>query len=130
MVKYVYTEDAPAPFSDYSQAVEVPAGKRLVSISGQVGVAPDGALAATEQGQHEQCWRNILAILKEVGMSADDLVDVSGFVTGASGISMFRTVRDRFLGDAKPASTLLIVAGLANPEWMVEITVTAAGNQT
>ena len=38
------TDKAPAPFSNYSQAVEIPAGARIVTVSGQVGVHPNGEL--------------------------------------------------------------------------------------
>ena len=126
MVTYIDTDKAPAPFSAYSQAVAVPAGARSLHVSGQVGVSPDGRLADGEEAQHEQCWRNILAILEADGMGPGDLVHVHGYITSPSGIPLFRKVRDRMIGGARPASTLLIVAGLADPSWLVEIGAIAA----
>ena len=41
----ISTRDAPAPFSHYSQAIEIEPGKRIVQISGQIGAYPDGTLA-------------------------------------------------------------------------------------
>jgi enamine deaminase RidA (YjgF/YER057c/UK114 family) len=127
MVRYLHTDTAPAPFSNYSQATAAPAGASLVYASGQVGVDMEGALAATEEAQHEQTWRNILAILEAHGLDADDILEVHGYVTGESGVPLFRKVRDAMLDGAKPASTLLIISGLANPDWKVEISVVAAG---
>lgn len=128
MVRYLHTDDAPAPFSNYSQATAAAAGDGLVYVSGQVGVDRDGRLADTEEGQHEQCWRNILAILKAHGLGPQDILDVRGYVTGPDGVPLYRSVRDRMLDGARPASTLLIVSGLADPDWLVEISVVVAGN--
>lgn len=114
------------PFSAYSHGVEVPAGARWLYVSGQVGVAPDGSLAASGAAQHEQAWRNVLAILQAADMGPHDIVRVNGFVTRPEGVPVFREVRDRMLAGAEPASTLLVVAGLAHPDWLVEIEVVAA----
>ena len=127
MVKYLHTDDAPPPFSNYSQATSAPADASIVCVSGQVGVDLMGNLADTEEGQHEQTWRNILAILKASDLGPEDVLEVTGYVTGQSGVPIFRKVRDKMLGGAKPASTLLIISGLADPAWQVEISVTAAG---
>ena len=127
MVQQIQTDDAPPPFSNYSQATAVAADASLVFVSGQVGVTADGTLADGEAGQHEQCWRNILAILSAGGLGPDDILEVHGYVTGPNGVPLFRENRDRMLGGAKPASTLLIVSGLADPAWLVEISVVAAG---
>lgn len=126
MVKYLHTDTAPASFSNYSQAVEVAPGSRIISVSGQVGVDLDGNLAGTEAGQHEQTWANIFAILKAQGMGPDNIIDVTAYLTSQSGVPLYRQARDKALGNARPASTLLIVSGLADPAWKVEITVMAA----
>lgn len=128
MNKAVFTDDAPAPFSAYSQAVQIEAGSRLVHVSGQVGAAADGSLSGDEREQHEQCWRNILAILGAAGLGADDIVDVTGYLTSPAGVPIYRDVRDRMLDGARPASTVVIVAGLAGPQWKVEISVVAAAH--
>jgi enamine deaminase RidA (YjgF/YER057c/UK114 family) len=126
MIRHISTSDAPPPFSNYSQAVEVPPGYRLICISGQVGVDTSGNLAAGERAQHEQTWRNILAILASQGLGPADIVEVTAYVTSQSGVPIYREVRDGFLKGARPASTLLIISGLADPAWCVEIAVTAA----
>ncbi len=127
MIRYLHTDTAPAPFSNYSQAVEAPPGSRLIAVSGQVGVDPGGMLAATEAGQHEQTWRNIFSILEASGMGRENIIEVTAYLTAQSGVPIYREVRDRMLDGAKPASTLLIISGLADPAWKVEISVLAAG---
>ena len=117
--------DAP-PFSRYSLAVEAPASARWLHISGQVGVKPDGTVVQGAEGQIEAAWVNVLAILEACGMTAEDLVKVTVFLTRAEDTPLYRQVRDRMLKTARPASTLLIVKGLASPDWLVEIEAIAA----
>lgn len=123
-------EHAPAtvapPFSRYSLGMEVTGAERWLLLSGQVGVDPAGTLAEGAEAQIEQAWRNILAILAAAGMDAGNLVKVTVFLTRREDLAAYRTARDRMLGAAKPASTLLFVAGLADPAWLVEIEAVAA----
>ena len=115
------------PFSSYSHGVEAPAGVRWLHISGQVGVRPDGSLAVGPREQLEQTWRNLLAVLEGAGMGPRDLVKVTAFLTRPDEVPLYRETRDAVLKGAEPASTLLIVAGLAHPDWLVEIEAVAAG---
>lgn len=114
------------PFSRYSHAIEAPAGARWLHVSGQVGVKPDGALADGIEGQIEQAFLNIFAALHSAGMTKHDLVKLSVFLTDQQNVPAFRSIRDKLVLPAEPASTLLIVAGLARPEWQVEIEAIAA----
>jgi enamine deaminase RidA (YjgF/YER057c/UK114 family) len=115
-----------APFSRYSHGVEAPASARWLHVSGQVGVAPDGTVRQGAEAQIEQAWRNLLAILESAGMGPPDLVKVTTFLTDRSHLQVSRQIRDRMLQGAEPASTLLIVDGLASAEWLVEIEAIAA----
>jgi 2-iminobutanoate/2-iminopropanoate deaminase len=126
MPRHIETSDAPKPFSNYSQAVEVSAGGRLVHLAGQVGVTLDGQIPEDEYLQHELAWRHVLAILKSQGMSARNLIDCHVFITNPQSVGLYREVRDRMLEGAKPAATLLIVAGLADPRLKVEVAAVAA----
>src|SRR3546814_6025045 len=108
------------PFSRYSHGVEVDAARWLL-ISGQVGVDREGRLAEGAAAQMDQAWRNILAILDDAGMDAGNLVKITAYLTRRDDLKAFREMRDRHLTDVKPASTPLIVSGLADPGWLVEI---------
>src|SRR5216683_1762178 len=97
----------------YSLGAEVPQGAKLFYVSGQVGVDSRGKLQVGIDKQVEQVWKNI--------------VKVTTFLTDSRFIVPYRTVRDRFFPEPPyPASTLLIVAGLADPGMLVEIEVVAA----
>jgi enamine deaminase RidA (YjgF/YER057c/UK114 family) len=114
------------PASSYSHGIEVRPNARWLHISGQVGVAPDGTMRQGIEAQTEQCWANIRNILAAANMGVDDLVKLTTLLTSPAYIGPARAVRDRALGAARPASTLIIVAGLANPDYLVEIEAIAA----
>jgi enamine deaminase RidA (YjgF/YER057c/UK114 family) len=111
----------------YSLAAEVPAGTKLLFVSGQVGTDPKGKLAPDFEAQCEQVWKNIDAVLKEGGMGYKDIVKMTTFLTDSRFIPASRIARDKAIPAAPyPSSTLLIVQGLADPSMLVEIEVVAA----
>jgi enamine deaminase RidA (YjgF/YER057c/UK114 family) len=129
MAKRYNPDTIAPPLSRYSHAVEAPASARWLHISGQVGIKPDGELAEGLEAQMAQAWQNVLALLKAADMDRSDLVKVTAFLTPAGAdLALYRDVRDRSLGPAKPASTVVIVAGLAKPEYLVEIEAIAAAD--
>jgi enamine deaminase RidA (YjgF/YER057c/UK114 family) len=126
MLKRYNPKAVAAPFSRYSHGVEAPDNARWLHISGQVGVAPDGKVAAGAEAQIEQAWRNVLSVLGAAGLGPRDLVKVTTFLIDRADLQAARTVRERMLEGAEPASTLVFVAGLASPDWRVEIEAIAA----
>jgi enamine deaminase RidA (YjgF/YER057c/UK114 family) len=111
----------------YSLGAELPAGARVLYVSGQVGVDSRGKLQPTFEKQAAQVWKNIGQVLKSAGMTYKDMVKVTTFLTDARFVVPFRVVRDQFVPDPPyPSSTLLIVAGLADPAMLIEIEVVAA----
>ncbi|MEJ7932344.1 RidA family protein [Ramlibacter sp. AN1015] len=110
-----------APLGPYSQGVVAPAAGRWLHVAGQVGIRPDGSLAQGFEAQAEAAWQNLLNVLDAAGMDAGDLVKVTTFVTDAAQVKLLGPVRARFLGESRPASTLLVVPALAHPDWLVEV---------
>jgi 2-iminobutanoate/2-iminopropanoate deaminase len=126
MTKFHNPSNITRPLGKYSHGAEVPGNARWLAIAGQVGVKPDGAIA---EGIEEQCrtaYTNILAILADAGMDYGDVVKTTVFLTDPRFVEAYRKVRDELVGDYAPPSTLLIVAGLASPDLLVEIEATAA----
>jgi enamine deaminase RidA (YjgF/YER057c/UK114 family) len=115
-----------APLSNYAHAVEIPAAARRLYASGQLGILPDGTLAEGFEAQAKQAWNNIIAILQAAGMGVADIVKYTTFITQPDDIAANRAIRDQVLGDVRAASTLLVVAALASPKYLVEIEVVAA----
>ncbi len=109
------------PVGLYSQGIVAPAAGRWLFIAGQVGLQRDGTLGGSFQAQAQAAWENVAGVLAAAGMGPEDLVKVTTFLTDPAHLPRFGPVRAKFLGDARPASTLLIVAALARPEWLVEV---------
>ena len=115
------------PFSRYSHGIEVPPGQRLVFCSGQLGIAPDGAIPEDASAQAELCFSNIAAILAEAGMDLSSVVRINAYVTDRAHLPAYMEVRNRLFAEPYPASTLMVVSGFALPEFKVEVEVVAAG---
>jgi enamine deaminase RidA (YjgF/YER057c/UK114 family) len=127
MAKALTPKSIRPPFANYSHGVEVPAGKRLVLCSGQLGIGPDDVIPDDAGAQAELCFSNIAAILAESGLGLKDIVRINAYVTDRAHMKPYMEVRDRVVADPPPASTLVIVSGFTRPEFKVEIEVIAAG---
>lgn len=116
-----------APVGQYSHAVGVSPEARRVVLSGQVGVRPDGSVPEDAGEQAAQVVRNIQAVLTSEGLTAADIVKVTAYLTHRAVLPAWRAHRETLLGESDPASTLLLVAGLADPRFVIEVDVEAAG---
>ncbi len=115
-----------APFGPYSHAVEVPEGSRLLYVSGEVGVLPDGTVPAGIASQADAVWQNIIAILNDANMDIKDLVKITTYLTRSEDVPAAGAARAKYFGDARPGSATLIVNALVMPEWLIEIEAVAA----
>ena len=110
----------------YSDAVEVAANARWLFTAGTPGLALDGSLPKDIAGQAELAWRHILAMLAGADMTVFDLVKVTHYLLRAEDIAEYVKVRARHLGEARPASMLMIVPQLVRPEFLLEVEAIAA----
>lgn len=113
--------------TSYSLAAVIPAGARRVLVSGQVGAAADGTIPDDARQQIENAYRNLRTVLEAHGLGLADIAKTVVFLTDRSLIAPYREIRARIMGDHAPASTLLIVSGLADPKFVVEIEAEAIG---
>jgi 2-iminobutanoate/2-iminopropanoate deaminase len=127
MLRPLSPTDIRKPLARYSHGMEVGEGSRLVLCSGQLGVAADDAIPGGVEAQTALCFDNIAAILGEAGLTLRDVVKLNAYVTGREHMAGYMAVRDRYVGDPPPASTLMIVSGFTRPEFVVEIEAIAAG---
>jgi 2-iminobutanoate/2-iminopropanoate deaminase len=111
--------DAYRPVAAYTQAIEVSGTPRTLYISGQIGQRMDGTIPDDIVEQSRLAWQNLEAQLKAAGMTLDNLVKITTILPNGGDV-VAREARSKALGDRKPASTL-IVGGLANPAWKIEI---------
>jgi enamine deaminase RidA (YjgF/YER057c/UK114 family) len=106
----------------YSQAV-VTEGGRIVWLAGQVaGEDSSGrSLAADFDGQVREVFARLGRTLEEAGGHLSDIVTMTVFITDARLGDRFTQLRCEIFGDDFPASALITVAGLARPEFLVEV---------
>ena len=124
MPKTILQSDAVAvPRGIMSQGVAVPAG-RMIFASGQVARDVDGQLAGRGdiRAQTRKTLQNLQAVLSEAGATMDDVVKVTVFVTNLSEhFAAIHEIRAEFFAAPYPASTLVEVSQLVDPEMLIEI---------
>jgi 2-iminobutanoate/2-iminopropanoate deaminase len=123
-IKYVSTPHAPRPIGPYSQGV-ISGG--LLFCSGQIALDPEtGALLEGDVAvQTERVLENLLAVLREAKMGAENVVKTTVYLTDMADFSKMNEVYGRYLGQRPPARTTLQAAALPRGV-RVEIDVIAA----
>lgn len=127
MIKRFNPSSVAAPMSPYSHGVSVPAGMRIVTTAGQVGITRDGVTPASVEEQLELIWQNTAAILAEDGLKLSDITSIRGYIVSRDALGAYRAAFRKYLGDVNPTSTLVVVKELVAPQFLVEIEVVAAG---
>jgi 2-iminobutanoate/2-iminopropanoate deaminase len=115
-----------ARIGKYGDAIEVAPNQRWLFTSGTPGMDEKGEFPPDITRQAELAWGHILKMLKSADMSVADLVKITQYLTRPEDIPAYVQVRTRILGEARPASMLMVVAGLPRPEFLLEIDAVAA----
>lgn len=109
------------PGGAYSHGMVTTGPGQVLYISGQLGIDAEGNTPVDFSAQADLCFRNILAVLKEAGMTPHNLVKLTNYVTQVENTPELGKIRALHMNDARPASTVIGVSALARPEWLVEI---------
>jgi enamine deaminase RidA (YjgF/YER057c/UK114 family) len=125
MAKALHSEKLNTPRGPYVHGLLLDAPKTMLFVSGQVGIRADGVTGSGIVEQTRIVWENISEVLRLGGMGVTDIVKVTSFLISPDYIKDYGAVRMSFLGEHRPTSTLLIVAGLASPDLLVEVEVIA-----
>ena len=110
-----------SPFEDtigFSRAVRL---GTVVSVSGTAPVWPDGHVDPDPAVQASRCWEIVTAALEELGAGVADVVRTRQYVVRADLADAVGAVHGEVFGDVRPASTMVVVAGLLDPRWLVEV---------
>jgi enamine deaminase RidA (YjgF/YER057c/UK114 family) len=102
----------------FSRAVR--AGDRVI-VSGTAPVLPGGGCPDGAGPQARRCFEIIAASLEEAGGRLEDVVRTRMFITAASDAEAVGAVHAEMFGDVRPAATMVVVAGLLDPAWRVEV---------
>lgn len=115
------------PLGLYSHGVSASCEKMLF-ISGQTAVDEKGKVTGKgdAKAQAEQVFKNLDKILKSQGASWDNVLKTTIYLTDIRHMKVVQEVRSKYIKRNYPASTLLVVSGLARPEFLVEVEAVAA----
>jgi enamine deaminase RidA (YjgF/YER057c/UK114 family) len=103
----------------YSRAV---VAGRTVHVSGTAPVMPDGAEPpADARGQALRCLELIMNALAQVGAGPEHVVRTRLYLTRGDAIDEVGRAHREVFGETRPATTAVVVAGLLDPRWLVEI---------
>lgn len=112
----------------YSQGMKVDIGdKSMIFVSGQLAMDAEGNPIAPNDisAQTRYIFENIKRILGEAGAELEDVVKVQIFVTDITKFPQVSAVRNEYLGDIKPVSTLIEISRTVKEGCDIEIEVTA-----
>ena len=120
--KIIQPKDLSDPRPRYSQGILVEGGK-LLFIAGQTASDRDGNVVGKGdiEAQTHQVFKNLSAVLKEAGGSLENLVTTTTYITDREYREGYNRVRMQYYKTNPPTSTLVIVKGLAHPDYLIEI---------
>jgi enamine deaminase RidA (YjgF/YER057c/UK114 family) len=102
----------------FSRAVRV--GPRVV-VSGTGPIWPDGSCPDDAGTQARRCFEIVLAALAELGGSADEVIRTRMYLCAREDADAVAQAHREAFGRARPAATMVVVAGLLDPRWKVEV---------
>jgi reactive intermediate/imine deaminase len=113
-------EQLPEPISQYTDGV---VADGWIWISGMIALDASGALIGGDDvvAQAERVHENIKAVLAKAGAGFEDVVKVTVYLRRIGDRAAVNTVRRRFFGESRPASTLVEVSAFVLPDALVEI---------
>jgi 2-iminobutanoate/2-iminopropanoate deaminase len=117
-------EQLPEPISHYTDGV---VADGWIWVSGMLAVDASGALVGGDDvaAQAERVHENIKAVLGKAGAGFDHVVKINVFLLRIEDRAAVNTVRQRYFGESRPASTLVEVSAFVIPGALVEIDVIA-----
>ena len=102
----------------FSRAVRV---GTTIAVSGTAPVWPDGSVDPDPAVQARRCWEIAVAALEELGGAVGDVVRTRQYVVDAADGDAIGAVHGEVFAGVGPASTMVVVAGLLDPRWKVEV---------
>ena len=116
------------PFASYSHVVTAEAAQKLVFCAGQVAADADGKVLPPDDfaAQAGMVMENLKNALAAGGAKLSDVTKVTIYICNPHDVPNARGILQEHFGDHPPASTLCILRGLANPNFLLEIEAIAA----
>jgi enamine deaminase RidA (YjgF/YER057c/UK114 family) len=116
------------PFTNYAHVVTVEGAKKLVFCAGQVAADVDGKVLPPDnfEAQTKMVMKNLTNALAAGGAKLSDVTKVTIYICNPHDVPKARGILHDYFGGHPPGSTLCILRGLANPNFLLEIEAIAA----
>ena len=113
-------------YQNYSHAIEIGVGSRLLIISGLNGYLADGkTMPESFEEQGDIIWGHLGTILQSANMTYQNLVSVRTYLAHPEYDAQNMALRKKYLGDHQPTLTV-VVSQLLLPNWKLEVEAMAA----
>ena len=111
------------PSGHFSQAIAIEAKGRLVFLSGMTARRPDGTIAGVGdiEAQTRQVCENLKIAIEAAGGTLDDVCRVDVYVRNMEHFDAIHKVRREYFKAPAPASTMVEIAKMTSPEYLIEI---------
>jgi enamine deaminase RidA (YjgF/YER057c/UK114 family) len=116
------------PFACYSHVVTAEGAQKLVFCAGQVPADPDGKVLPPDdfEAQTKMVMQNLTRALAAGGAKLSDVTKVTIYICNPHDVPKARGILETYFGGNPPGSTLCVLRGLANPNFLLEIEAIAA----
>jgi enamine deaminase RidA (YjgF/YER057c/UK114 family) len=110
------------PVANYKMATRMEGG-RLLYIAGQVARDAEGNVLAPGdiRTQAREVYQNVRRVLQAAGGDLTDLLKITTYLTRSEDVPIVAEVRQQFMSGELPASTLIVVSRLAQPDLLIEV---------
>lgn len=102
----------------FSRAVRV---GQHIAVSGTAPINADGHVSLDAAAQARRCWEIALGALAELGGRPEHVIRTRHFITDHDVVDPVSSVHGEIFGQIRPASTMVLVAGLIDNRWKVEV---------
>lgn len=102
----------------FSRAVRV---GQHIAVSGTAPINADGHVSMDPASQARRCWEIALGALAELGGRPEDVIRTRHYITDDEFVDAVSSVHGEIFGQIRPASTMVVVSGLVDRRWKVEI---------
>src|ERR1700758_4938487 len=116
------------PLANYSHVVTAEGAQKLVFCAGQVAADVDGKVLAPDDfdAQARMVMENLTKALAAGGAKISDVTKITIYICNPHDVPKARALLHAYFAGQPPASTLCILRGLANPNFLLEIEAIAA----
>jgi len=106
------------PTIGFSRAVRV---GQLIAVAGTAPVWPDGHVDPDPLIQARRCWHIALEALTELGGQPEKVIRTRIYLTTRAAEAAAAQAHGEHFANIRPAATMVIVAGLLDPRWLLEV---------